>query len=908
MPVGGSRDRFALFLVSPSGMIHALLRARLACRADSFSRGVVRPVVLAICLAVVLGGLSVAHAQEPTRAEAMTVADAEADSAKAPIVRWVRVRGNDTFSDRTLKKRLRTQPNRRVLGIPGFTWWRWVYRLGNASWMWDRVGRALKSGGEPPATLDSTTLRDDQERLELFYAQRGFRDAEISVGVDSLRRSDRVGVVFTVRPGTPTYIREVTYNGVDRLRPEEKVQLARETGFPREPVDEAEPLTFSLRDQRYEEPILLEERRRLLTFLRNRGYAAVSRDSIRAIVFEATPDSVDVTFRIRPGRKYRFGDVTLSVTGPESRANPRVDTMEVRADTTGGRRPVVTARIRNDRRLETGVLRRSLQFIPGGVYDRSEVLATKRRLEGTNMFSFTNITSSPEAADTLAASGDTLAHPYVPIRIEARTRPRHRIRTEAFAQQRAVVSTADDARSQFDFSEFGLGAGVTYENLNAFGGGETFSVSTSGSVGLRVGGGDGADLDINSPFSSVQAEASTSLTLPYLIRPFDRFERVFDLTNARTRLSLSFLRARRNDLRLRIQGRGNARVRLEMDHTPTLSSLVDVMEVSLSNPDTLRQFSTRFLSRIFGPDGSGIGDPVQQTQIIEDYTQPQINTAFRYTVRSVTANVLRRRTGHIYEASAEVGNSVAALLDRFVFTPGTMEYRLPNLSGEISGSKGLLYRPYVRLNLDVREYESLRSGTTLAGKFIGGIAHPTAGPDLVPLDRRFFSGGATSVRGWRLRELGPGDASLGLRDTDDTTGVQNVNANILGGDVKLEASLELRQRLFRNVLGADWVAAGFVDAGNVWFGPRNPGLGSTDSLATGGPARPAPDKDGQFRIPGFLSEIGVGGGVGLRFEWEYLIVRFDLAWKLHDPAPVSNDIFSGTNSDPLLHFGIGHAF
>jgi len=890
-------------------MTHPFLRARTACRADFPSRcGWLGPVViLAMTTALLIGIPHPAAAQEPTRAEAMTVDNPEVDSSSAPVIRWVRIRGNDTFSDRTLKQRLRTRPNRRVLGIPGFTWWRWVYRLGDASWMWDRIGRALKSGGEPPAYIDSTTIRDDRERLQLFYAQRGFRDAEVAVDVQRLQRSDRVGVVFTVRPGTPIFIRSVTYDGVDRLSTEEKVQLARGTELPREDGEPGTPLDFRLREQRYEEPVLLDERRRLLTFLRNRGYAAVSRDSIRAIVFEASPDSVDVTFRIRPGERYRFGDVTVSVTGPESEADPRTDTVDVRTDTSGGLRPTVTAQIRNDRRLETGVLRRSLQFTPGAVYNRSEVLATKRRLEGTNMFSFTNITSSPEAAD-MPPGADSLASPYVPIRIEARTRPRHRIRTEAFAQQRAVVSTADDTRSQFDFSEFGVGAGVTYENVNAFGGGETFSVSTSGSVGLRIGGGDGADLDINSPFSSVQAEASTSLTLPYLIRPFDRFERVFDLTNARTRLSLSFLRARRNDLRLRIQGRGNARVRLEMDHTPTLSSLVDVMEVSLSNPDTLRQFSTRFLSRIFGPDGGGIGDPVQQTQIIEDYTQPQINTAFRYTVRSVTANVLRRRSGHIYEASAEVGNSVAALLDRFVFTPGTVEYRLPNLSGEISGSQGLLYRPYVRLTGDFREYESIRTGTTLAGKLIGGIAHPTAGPDLVPLDRRFFSGGATSVRGWRLRELGPGDASLGLRESDDTTGVQNVNANILGGDVKLEASLELRQRLFRNVLGADWVAAGFVDAGNVWFGPRNPGLGSTDSLDPGRPARPDPDKDGQFRVPNFLSEIGVGGGVGLRFEWEYLIVRFDLAWKLHDPAPVSNDIFSGTNSDPLLHFGIGHAF
>lgn len=894
-------------------MTPPLHRARRTDRADTGHDVRCRCRVWLVVLAILtLSGLWAATlpavAQEPSRSDAMTINEPAVDSSEAPVVRWVRVRGNDTFSDRTLKQRIRTRPNRRVLGIPGFTWWRWVYRLGDASWMWDRIGRALKSGGEPPAILDSTALRDDRERVQLFYAQRGFREATVDVQVRRLRPS-RVGVVFEVNPGTPTYIRQVAYDGLSRLTPQQALQLARNTDLPVTDLDPEHPLRFRLQDQRYEEPVLLEERRRLLTFLRNRGYAAVSRDSIRAIVVGAGSDSVDVTFRVRPGRPVRFGDVSFAVTGPEGRVAPRTDTLEVAVDTSGGEAPIVTSRIRNDRRLETGVLRRSLQFTPGAVYDRSKVRDTKRRLEGTGMFSFTNLTTQLEAADTVRVAGDSIGRPYVPLRIEARTLPRHRIRTEAFAQQRAVVSTADDARSQFDFSEFGVGVGVSYENLNAFGGGETFSVSTSGSVGLPIGGGARDDLDIDSPFSSVQLEATTSLTLPYLIRPFDQFERLFDLDNARTRLSLSFLRARRNDLRLRIQGRGNARMRLEMEHTPALVSLVDVMEVSLSNPDTLRQFSSRFLSRIFGPNGGGIGDPVQRTQILEDYTQPQVNTAFRYTLRSVTANVLRRRSGHIYEASAEVGNTVSALLDRFVFTPGTVEYRLPDLSGEDTRTGGLLYRPYLRLAADLRRYRQLRPGTVLAGKLIGGIAHPTAGPDLVPLDRRFFAGGATSVRGWRLRELGPGDASLGLRTGDDTTGVQEVNANILGGDVKLEASLELRQRFFRNVLGADWVAAGFLDAGNVWFGPRNPGLGRTDTLGAPPPTpRPEPDQDGRFQVPDFVSEIGVGGGVGLRFEWEYLIVRLDLAWKLHDPAPAANDVLSGSNSEPLLHFGIGHSF
>jgi outer membrane protein assembly factor BamA len=135
---------------------------------------------------------------------------------------------------------------------------------------------------------------------------------------------------------------------------------------------------------------------------------------------------------------------------------------------------------------------------------------------------------------------------------------------------------------------------------------------------------------------------------------------------------------------------------------------------------------------------------------------------------------------------------------------------------------------------------------------------------------------------------------------------------ILGADIKLEASMEMRTTLLRNILAADWVGATFLDVGNVWFGPRNRGFGR-DVLENGATAPQAGDisslnRRGRFQGLGALTDVGVGTGVGLRIEWEYLIVRFDLAYRLHDPSPQNDDIFSDTFEGPLLHFGIGHAF
>jgi len=842
-----------------------------------------RVVVVALVVGIGLCAPGTASAQ--SNAEVPRRETAAGDTT-GPIVRSVRIQGNRHFSAGTLKKQIRTSRNRRILGIRGFTWWRWVYRLGSADWMWGRLGRALKSGGEPPAYLDSTTVAGDVRRLELYYEQQGFFEATVTSVIRPNESGTRVRVLFRVRPGEATYIRRVRYEGLDSLAEAHRRRLGRETSLKRASWDPETPLSFRAQHQRYRRPLLLEERRRMLSYLQNEGYAAVSRDSIRAIVnrAEPPPGSLDVTFRIQPGKQYRFGDVHFRITGPEN-ASPRHDTLDVPVDTSGGGRPLVTSRIENERQLGINLLRRSIQFVPGTTYERSGVTATKQRLEGAGLFSFTSLTPQFEDVTTIDSTR------YLPLQIEAQTQQRHRLRMETFGLQRGpdIYSVTN---------EFGIGLGGVYENIDALGGGETLRLRASGSVAWT------RDAAL---FSSTQFEGTVSFTFPYLIRPFDQFERIFDLTNARTQVSLSALTARRNRLRLRIRSRNSARLRLEMNHTPTRTSLVDVLDLSVSNPDTLSGFRRRFLDDLF----EGLRDsPVQRAQILEDYTQPQINTAFRYTFRSATANPLRRKRGHIYELSGEVGNTLPLLLDRFLFDPDTLNYSLPGLTGRTGGglSGRLRFRPYVRGTVDLRRYLSLSQGSTLALKLFGGMAHPTGRPTLVPFDRRFFSGGASSVRGWRLRKLGPGGAGQPAPDTTRTR--QSDITGLLGGDLKLEAGAELRTTLLRNILAADWVGATFLDVGNVWFGPRNQGFGIDDRE----PDMPASlsqvslTRSGRFRGFDSLTEVGVGSGVGLRIEWEYLIVRLDLAYRLHDPSPQNDDVFANEFSGPLLHFGIGHAF
>ena len=742
------------------------------------------------------------------------------------------------FEQEDLLALLQTRRNRRFLGVPGVTPGLWIYQLGEAGTLGGAVSRALQRSGEPPADLDADAVEADRARLETLYRQEGYRSALVTARMDTLS-PERVRVEFGIVPGRPSLITSVRYEGLDALDSEARQRLVRETALRLGERGAADSLVFVARGQRLSEPDLLEERRRLLAFLRDRGFARVARDSVRAVAFAVDSLRYDIAFRVGTGPRYAFGDVRFDVRGPEEEGR-RTDTLRLGEGT-------LTMRFEGERVLEPSLLARSLQFRPGEPYSRSDLLATKRRLERTGVFSFTEI--APLPADSVGEGVPRLGH-----RIGLRTRQRHSLRFEGFVLQRTALLTPESSNLGSD--ELGFGLGAAYRNANLFGGAEAFSVRLSGSVAGEIG-----------EFPTAQAEVETALVYPYLVFPFGAVERALQPFDARTRLALGFLTARRDELRLLIRGRATAGLRLTVQHTPSLASLLDLVDFRLSDPDTLGGFSDRFLGFV--------DDPVARAFVLDDYTRAQLNNALRYTLRSTTADLFRRDRGHAREVAVEVGGNVSYLLDRFVFSPDTLEGTLPGLP-IFGGASRLEYRPYVRFVGDLREYRSIGGLSTLAGKAVVGIAHPTGEAPVVPFDRRFYVGGANSVRGWQLRELGPGDVPPGEA------------AFVQGGDIKLELGLEIRTILLRQVFAADWSLALFSDAGNVWLGPRNP------------------TAEGRFRVAEVPREIAVGAGVGLRVAYEFLILRFDLGWQVHSPVPGAGLFPEGNR--PLFHFGIGQAF
>jgi hypothetical protein len=222
-------------------------------------------------------------------------------------------------------------------------------------------------------------------------------------------------------------------------------------------------------------------------------------------------------------------------------------------------------------------------------------------------------------------------------------------------------------------------------------------------------------------------------------------------------------------------------------------------------------------------------------------------------------------------------------------------------------NEGLELYQYLRINIDARRNKVLNKNTILAYRVNMGVGYAYSQNKVLPYEKYFFVGGSNSVRAWRPRRLGTGTAPPPLSSDPENNGLFNYQFE-RPGEVMLEGSVELRKKIFGFVNGAI-----FVDAGNVWtFRP---------SIITSGQGETLPDWEGttQFELKQFYKQFGVGTGFGLRFDFSFLVLRFDIGIKAYDPARPAGEKFVlnkaksfrpfSENKEPVIYnIGIGYSF
>lgn len=194
----------------------------------------------------------------------------------------------------------------------------------------------------------------------------------------------------------------------------------------------------------------------------------------------------------------------------------------------------------------------------------------------------------------------------------------------------------------------------------------------------------------------------------------------------------------------------------------------------------------------------------------------------------------------------------------------------------------IAFAQYVKADFDYTRLFTFDWRNSLALHFGFGIAYPYGNSKILPFEKRYFSGGANSIRGWNVRELGPGK----FKGTDGR--IDFINQT---GDMKLDFNLEYRTALFWKFNGAF-----FIDAGNIW---------TLRSYAD--------QPGGQFKFDEFYKQIAVSYGLGIRLNLDYFILRLDMGVKAINPAYTTTEehypiISPNFKRDFSLHFAVGLPF
>ena len=227
----------------------------------------------------------------------------------------------------------------------------------------------------------------------------------------------------------------------------------------------------------------------------------------------------------------------------------------------------------------------------------------------------------------------------------------------------------------------------------------------------------------------------------------------------------------------------------------------------------------------------------------------------------------RLRNTHSLRASVEVAGN---LLSAFSHLTGAKK----NDDGyyELFGTE---YAQYVKLDFDFSKGIVLDSRNKLAFHIAYGNSN------YLPFERAYFSGGANSVRGWSVRELGPGSMEV-----DSTTSFA-----LQSGDIRLDLNLEYRTKLFWK-----FELAAYIDAGNIWT--RN----VSDERY----------KAGNFDFSRFYKEIAVSYGLGLRLDFDFFLLRLDTGFKAYNPQEKKSRRWAITRpnfkDNFALHFAVGYPF
>jgi len=580
--------------------------------------------------------------------------------------------------------------------------------------------------------------------------------------------------------------------------------------------------------ERFNLSTLTEERKKATIAINNKGYYSFRENDIFYIADTSKkPEQVDITIGILPNKQYKQYKIRKTIVYPDYSANKKQQKTLIFYS-----KDSLTQYIYNDSLyVKPIVIERANYIKNGSFYNQSAVRKTQRRLSDNNLFKIVNISfEEVQSTDTLYGYIDCI------IKITSST-------------QQAITTEIEGTNTAGDW---GAELNLSYSHKNIAKGAENLQLKLT-----TAGKYDNALKTQNEEFklfNTWEYGFEAKLSIPKLVSPIkpNKFDKNYKPT---TNFRAAYNYIKTPDYIRPTSQFSYGYTWFGNDYLTHNLNPIDVSYIRYSDE------SERFLDFINSKD--------YYKYSYENYMIYSSNYSFIFYNRNPKAvrdyqyfKLYVESSGNLMNAASELLNAKKNEDDRF-------------------STFNVVFAQYVKTEIDYRYYKMFDKNTSVVCRLFGGFAIPYSNSDWVPSVKKFYVGGANSLRAWPTKTLGPGSYQ-------DTTSALKYYL----GDIKLEANLEARFHMF-------WLLDGavFLDVGNIWSNKANSLSGAAFNKAT------------------FLDEIAISTGYGFRFDFSFLIFRTDIGVKFREPAVIENsnsNIIWGNRklqgSDFNLNIGIGYPF
>ncbi|MBA4411093.1 MAG: outer membrane protein assembly factor [Odoribacter sp.] len=721
-----------------------------------------------------------------------------------------------------LKTHVKQKVNLRILGFMKFHLW--VYNLSSAK----KENDWLKRIGEAPVLYDEFQTRRSQSQLLIYLKNKGYYKAEVNDSVITGKGQKKLNLIFDIKARQPYQIRNIIYSIKD---PNLRIVLL------------GDSINRLIRtNDVFDLDILNAERKRISQFLNNRGYFNFSEEFIS---FQADTSffnfRVDLTVSVDDAllkndekevvehQKYKIRNylINSSYKAADLSANQPGQSLDTLINkdyifTYSGKLKYKPELFYNLNRLKDSAY-----------YSLQNAEKTYRALNRLKQFSLINIGFS----ETYLFDQDSI--PLLDCRMQLSPLPRQNISV--------------DVEGTNSSGNLGVAGNFNFQHRNVFSGAEVFDLQ------LRVAR---ERQQINdSIFNTQEYGFESSLTIPKFLS-FIKAKQLFTFQIPETKFTVGYNYQNRPDYTRTITNlKFGYNWKTTNYHFHTLN-LVDLNYVHLynQNPAFINSISDLYIKSSF-----------------TDHLIAASNYSWMYN----TQNVLKREDYKYYKFNIESAGNLLGLYSRLINKDKTSVLdKVTNLTSSHYEILNTRFAQYVKGDFEYRYGHVIDKLSSIVGRAFIGVGVPYGNFNVLPFEKKYFTGGANGIRAWQVRSLGPGSYKA----------PSNIYPN-QSSDIKLESNLEYRFRLF-------WIMEGalFLDAGNIWA------INYKDN------------REGSvFKINGFYRQIAVGSGFGVRFDFTYFLFRLDLGMKMRDPSlPAGKRFIPGnypiTGDHFNLSFAIGYPF